>query len=831
MDQRASFGLWLKERRKALHLTQEELAGRMACSGGMIRKIEAGERAASQQSAELMADAFHVVPNERAAFVLFAQGRLDAIAAERALWLTLRSAKAHPTNLAAPSTTLLGRGRELERLRELLLLGSERERLFTLTGPPGIGKTRLAIEMAAELLDHFEDGVYFVALAPVSESHLVSATIADVLGLPDRSTEDLMLSLQRFLSGKQMLLLLDNFEQVLEAAPVVVGLLGACPFLKVLVTSREALHVHGEQQFPVQPLALPAQDASHNTLALAEYPAMALYAQRAQAVRPEFALAEDNSHAVAAICRRLDGLPLAIELAAARINLFSPHDMQARLDNLDDSLSMLAGGPYTLPARHETLHAAIGWSYNLLNEEEQALFTGLGVFVGGFSLAAVQAVCHPRARGQVSDLFEGIESLLDKNLLKREIGIEGESRFMMLETLRDYSLEQLRASGRLAALREEHARYYLGLAEEAGAYLDSEEQLHWLKRLDHTYDNIRAAIAWSIENEINAGMALRFAAALRSFWIRRGHVSDARKLLSATLARAEETRTTEKATALYMAGRLALLQGDNPAGRTLLGQSVDLYRELGDRTGMGLALNRLGTLYNRIGDFEHGRQALEEALAIARELGDPKGLGEALGYLASSIMEFGYYRDALPLLEESLSLARRVQDEGLIGSVLLTLGDLARLDRDFARARPLFEEGVAHFEASGGKLGSAFALANLAQVVLNQNDPNTAAQLLAESLALFQRMGHRRGLLLCLDGFAALHLLTGDLPRAISLLGTVQDALDRNETFLEKVDQLEFEEHLAKARVLASGDMWSGAWAKGQNMTIEQALARALEAY
>jgi predicted ATPase len=854
MDERASFGLWLKGRRKALRLTQEELAGRISCSGALVRKIEAEERVASQPLAELMADAFHIVPNERAAFVQFAQGRLDAITAERALWLTLHSAKSHANNLTAPPTALLGRVRELERLRELLLLDGERGRLITLTGPPGIGKTRLAVEVGAELLDYFEDGVFFVGLASIADPDLVLASIANVLSLPDKGGESLLSNLQQSISSKQMLLLLDNFEQVVDASPTVVELLGACPYLKVLVTSRESLHVHGERQFPVPPLALPAPEVARNAQALANYPAIALYAQRAQDVQPEFALNENNVQAVAAICRRLDGLPLAIELAAARVGLFSPQEMQARLDEPDAGLSMLAGGPPNLPARQRTLRAAINWSYNLLNEEEQALFARLGVFVGGFTLAAVQAVCNLGSGYRVSgvrenssdpishyplpatryplppqiDISEGIESLLDKSLLKREVGLDGESRFTMLETLRDYSLERLGASGSLPTLRENHVRYYLGFAAEAGAQLDGEQELLWLKRLDREYENIRAAIAWSIENEAGAATALRFASALGSYWVRHGHVSDARNFLSAALARANEVRSLEKATALSVAGRLALLQGDHPAGRSLSTQSLDLYRELGDRTGMSTVLNRLGTEYNRAGDFKQGRQALEEALAIAREIGDPKAIAEALGHLGSSIQEFGNHRDALPLFEECLALARQAQNKGLIGSVLLTLGDIARLDGDYARARSNFEESVALFEASGGKMGRAFALANLAQVILKEGDPTNAAPLLAESQALFRQMGHRRGLLLCLDGFAALYLLKGNLTRAISLLSATQAAMDRNETFLETVDRLEFEKHVAEARALEGEPMWSRAWAEGQSMTIEQAIDYAL---
>jgi predicted ATPase/DNA-binding XRE family transcriptional regulator len=840
MGEAPTFGNWLRQRRKELHLTQQELAERMACSSAMVRKIEAGERVASQQMAETLAESLDIVAQERAAFVQFAKGRLSGGEAERELWQTLHATQPRPTNLARPLTSLIGREQELESLRKLIL--SSGERLFTLTGPPGIGKTHLSLEAGVELLDYFEDGIFFISLEAINDPDLVPTVIAQGLGAEGAATSSPAQQLALFLGEKQMLLVLDNFEQVLDAALFVTALISSCPRLKVLVTSRESLHVQGEQHFPVPPLGLPGEAERHGGSAqtLAPYPAIELYVQRARAVKPDFVLTNDNAAAIAAICTRLDGIPLAIELAAARIRLFSPQEMLVRLAStgrgasqansaLDSRYSVLSEGPRNLPARQRTLRAAIDWSYKLLKEEEQILFARLGVFVGGFTLSAAQAVCNPHADLK-SDIVEGIESLLDKSLLKREEVVDGESRFTMLETLHNYALDVLRASGELHMLRTHHAHYYLSFAEEADAHLDSEHELLWVKRLDQAYENIRAAISWSTDNEVGADVALRLAGALQSFWLRRGYVTDARNLLNAALAQADEVRSPQKAGALYVAGRLASIQGDHPASHRFLSQSLELYRELEDREGMGLVLQRIGSGYinHRIGDKEQARRALDEAVGIAREMGKPQGISDALGHQANFIVETGNYREARPLFEESLALARQAQDRGLVGSVLLSLGDIARLDGDLAKARSIFEESVALYEASGVEIGLATAQLNLVHVAVAQGD-TSARGLLMHSLAFFRKIGHKRAIAESIATFAALHLLDGNLPKSLSLFSAVQGAIDRNEVTLPRIEQQEFEERLAAARNRASEAEWAGAWSEGEKWTLEQAAALALE--
>ena len=418
---------------------------------------------------------------ERPAFIQFAQGRLSMDEAGHTLGKTLHapSIHAHPTNLVAPLTELIGREHELEKLNKLLL--HDRARLFTLTGPPGIGKTRLSLQSGIELLEHFRDGVFFVGLATLVDPDLVLATIAQTLGVYEKSAASLLGKLQGALSNRHMLILLDNFEQVLDASPTVVDLLGACPHLKILITSREALHIYGEHQFHVPPLAN-ADPAHLPTIEVIEkIPAVALFTERARAVDPNFLLTDQNAASVASICTRLDGLPLAIELAAAHIRLLSPQEMEVRLDK---RLPLLTGGPRNLPARQRTLRAAIDWSYNLLTEAEQTLFARLSVFVGGCTLSAATAVCNGAISPQLTretrhpaplqiDISEGIEFLLDKNLLKREDGrgVGIESQFTMLELIREYALDRLRASGEEEEIRRLHAEYYVAFVESANKEL------------------------------------------------------------------------------------------------------------------------------------------------------------------------------------------------------------------------------------------------------------------------------------------------------------------------------------------------------------------------
>ena len=769
MDERASFGLWLRQRRQDLRLTQEDLAERMACSGSMVRKIEAGERVASQQMAELLAESFNIVPDERSAFVQFAQGLLRSDSARRKLWQTLHTVRAHPTNLAAPLTGLIGREQELEKLHNLLLL--DRERLFTLTGPPGIGKTRLSLEVGVGLLDHFEDGVFFVGLATVVNPDLILSSIAEALSIPDTSGESLLDNLRRSLGNKQMLLILDNFEQLLDASPAVVELLGACPNLKVLVTSREALHVHGEQQFPVPPLATADPENLPPIQTLGSIPAVALFTERAQAVKPGFVLTEENAGVITAICTRLDGLPLAIELAAARIRLFSPQEMQTRLDS---KLSVLTGGPRNLPARQRTLRAAIDWSYNLLSEEEQSLFARLGVFIGSFTLSAAQAICNSQGALKF-DVQEVTESLLDKNLLKREEGVDGESRFTMLEMLHDYSLERLQMNGEEEATRRLHAEYFLALAEAAEVQVWRAEQQLWLDKLERDHDNLRATYLWLLDVG-GVELCLRLVGALAIFWDLRGYwnegVTKIEKVLSCSTT---SGYSIARAQALQGIGMLHYNFGNRQMASSYFEESVSVWRVVGNKRGLAFAL--ADWVYAVSFDMDSATEKLEESLQLYRELDDTRGIAFVLLLMSDQASNIPDAPKARSLLEESVELFEKAGDRWGIAWSLMRLTDLTAYKGDLVGARMTGERSLAMFHELNIKEGQAIVLSSLASIACEEGELEYATALYEESIILWRLLGNHMRLGFLLANLGHVTRLQGDSEAAISFYKEAQSLL------------------------------------------------------
>jgi predicted ATPase/DNA-binding CsgD family transcriptional regulator len=644
------------------------------------------------------------------------------------------------SDLLMPLTSLIGREQQVQTI--CAMLQRPEVRLLTLTGTGGVGKTRLGLAVAHALLGVFADGVCFVPLAPVSDPERVIATIVQALGLWEVGDRPLIEQLQAYLQDRHLLLLLDNFEQVAAAAPALADLLVFCPELHLLVTSRAVLHISGEYEFPVAPLAVPdlTQVLEHEVLA--QVAAVSLFVQRAQATQPSFTLTRSNAHTIAEICVRLDGLPLTIELAAARIKLLPP---QALLKRLEHRLSVLTGGARNLPLRQQTLRNTIQWSYDLLSAEERRLFRWLSVFVGGCTLKAAAAV-YNAGTDQVTELFEEVASLVDKSLIQQTEQEEEEPRLLMLETIREYGLECLRERGELEAAQRAHAAYYLWLAEEAEPHLARAEQVLWFERLEREMENIRAVLRWAqaCGNE-EAQLALRLGSALEHFWIKRGNMSEGRSELSRALVQSLAVKAPLRAKALFAAARLAWFQGDYGGVEQLSEEVSALSGELAEQQSIALALAVRGVAFMGRRDYERARSLLEEALAKLRGGRDSWHIAFLLIALGRLALYQGEDSNAAYLLEESLALFRAVGDTTATAYVLFYLARAMLGQGDLVRARALLEESLPLYREAGHKLGMAYALGFLGQIVFQQGEVGMADALFNESIQLHRAMGDRQG--------------------------------------------------------------------------------------
>jgi predicted ATPase/class 3 adenylate cyclase len=583
----------------------------------------------------------------------------------------LLSLPRHPTNLATPPTTLIGRAEEVMTILSML---GEGVRLVTLTGPGGTGKTRLALEIGAEALDRYPDGIFFVDLSPLTDPALVMPTIAATLGVREVLGQPLFQTLSGFLSDKRMLLLLDNCERILAAAPDVAALLAVGPTVSILATSRAALHIRGEREVPLLPLPLPAADRLPQLEALAQVPAVALFVDLASASRPDFRLTAENAAAVAAICRRLDGLPLAIELAAARIKALPPAALLARLEQ---RLPLLTGGGRDLPARQRTMRDALAWSYDLLAPEEQALFRHLAVFAGGFTLDAAEAVAGADAEDHV---LEGVVALIEQSLLRSMPGLDDEPRYQMLETVREFGLERLGAAGEEDEVRERHARQFLMLAERRGRGIQLLMDLESITGVAAEQDNVRLALAWFDDHdEIDALLAL--GSLLYGLWFAHGLYREGLQWLERALERSSHTATAARVRALVVAGMLAVNHGDYARAAALIPEGVALAEELGDPLLIGQFLTIAGFLAYRQGEYGQAEELLKEGSGRLSQLGD--------------------------------TLPAAIADSGL---ALLILGSMALLLEQFDRAAGSLEAALEHFQRAGNDWGIGAAHAALGAV-------------------------------------------------------------------------------------------------------------------
>ncbi len=674
--------------------------------------------------------------------------------------------------LPAPPTTLIGRATELNELKVLLRDGQVR--LLTLVGPPGVGKTRLAIRVATDQAAEYADGVRFVSLASLEDADLVVPVIASALGLSPRG--DPRPTLDAYLRDRHMLLVVDNLEHVLDAASDLAELVRAAPRLTLLVTSSVTLRLSGEYTYRLRPLELPPVDDLPGVEALETSPAVALFVDRARAVRPDFELTAQNAATVAQICQRLDGLPLAIELAAVRIKLLGP---RALLLRLSDRLAGLGKGAQDRPTRQKTLRTALAWSYELLDPEMRRLFADLGVFAGGCSVPAAEAVCSSEDAGDADDagapgdgeapedlMLDRLETLVDHSLLQAAIGPDGEPRFSMFPTVREYAVERLRHEGREDALSRRHAAYYRSLAEKGGPTHEAASNEHTER------DNFSSALAWAVEaGQVEIGLGL--ASALWRDWQRHGRLTYGRKWLTAVLA-LPGSEGPARADALCGAGVLARFQGEVPESRRLLTEATALWRRLGYMRGLAETLTYLGMADHYMEDFDAAREHLDEALTYWRGVGEGAGLARALSVRAGLANHEGDVETAASMRLESLELCRARGDREGVGQALLGLGEVARCRVDLEGARGYCLDALAVFRELNDAYHQGSALHNLGYLERRRGDVAAARACFLESLEHFEGMGHRFGVVSCVVGLAGVRL-DGREPREAALLLAAAD--------------------------------------------------------
>jgi predicted ATPase/serine/threonine protein kinase len=737
----------------------------------------------------------------------------------------LKRAGTRPANIPAQRTGFVGREREVAAAKELLL--RQDVRLVTVTGPGGIGKTRLVVEVAGALGENFPGGTHFVPLSAVSDPNLIASAIVQTLGIREAGGQSPLEMLRANLKDSArapMLLLLDNFEHLIQATSVVAEILSMTPHLKILVTSRAALHVYGEHEFLVPPLALPDSRSMPPLDVLSRYSAVALFVQRAIAAKPDFELNGENARAVAEICARLDGLPLAIELAAARVKVLSPSSMRTRLAS---RLQLLTGGARDLPQRQHTLRATIDWSHDLLSTAEQKLLRRLSVFVGGCTLESVEAVCNSRSDLDL-DLLDGMASMVDKSLLQQVEQGNGESRFTMLETIREYALEKLEASGEAASTKRAHAAYCLVVAEEEAAQPKGTEAPEWLERFALEHDNFRAALEWLTETR-DAGWGLRLGTALFRFWEAREYLAEGRdrlgRLLKATSA-AGPSRARVRA--LFSAGVLAGEQGEYAAAVALMRESLQMARQLHDEQGVAVSLNALAVIARDQGDVTAAHALFEESLALWRELGDEKAVARSLSNLANVVKLQGDYPRARSLYAECLAIFQGLGDRVGVAWSLNYQGDVARDQADSAAARTLYKQSLAIFRELDDRWGIAGTLADLGNLATEQRDCRTAHSLYRESIRIFQELDHKRGVARLLECFACSAAVQLEAERSLRLAGAAAALRQNIGAPLTPAEQAKLEASLHPARQALTDTAGATVWMEGWALPVEKAIEEVL---
>ena len=823
-----SFGEWLRRQRKARGLTQDQLALQISCSTSALKKIEAEERRPSTQIVEQLADFFDIPQVDRAAFLRFARGDWQStpIEIKRALpWHT--STEPPLSNLPARLTSLIGREREIADVYEYL--SKVDIRLVTLIGPPGIGKTRLSIEVARGAVSEFPGGVFFVALAPLEDPNLIAPTICQTLGFAEAIDQYPLRRLEKGIGEKKLLLVLDNVEHLIEeTATLVSNLLSACPDLKILATSREALRVQGEWLYPVPTLKVPNVNSSIDMESVSQFSALTLFVERARAVRSDFVLNTNNVKTIALICTRLDCLPLAIELIAARARFMSP---QTLLTKLNDQFVLSADGVRAVSARQKTWHNAISWSYNLLAEPERILFRRLAIFAGGFTLEAAKVVCGlDELDGK--DIFDLLGRLIDKSLVVVEgVTTHNETRYYLLETIREYALEKLKKSDEMMSLCLRHLTFFAEMVAEAEGNFKGALQAGWYYRLDREVDNLRAALTW-FEGTNYAEIRLRFAAGLWRYWKSRGQSSEGRRHLQRTLEGlppGPARQTAACARALTAVGSLAYYEGDFSYSEQSRKDALAIFQNLGDHVGIADCLNGLGNIAISQGNYDAARRFYEESLTLRRDLGDAWGVARLLGNLGLLAYFQMDYAQAYSLHSESLTLFRELRDDEGIANELVNLGDVALHQAELSSALAFYTESAATSGGLKDQWGFAYAIMGIANVALEQGDVSKASSLYRECLSLFHDESDYIGLPYALESMAALALTKSQPEKATRIFGAADALRKRTNSPMPLPNSSTYQKHISLLQGQLDRSKFEAAMEEGRAMAMEKAIAYALE--
>jgi len=862
-EEKLSFGLWLRRRRRALDMTQEAFARLIGYSVGYLRDIEQGKYRASKQLADKLAQHLNVPSDMYDDFVRFARKELNTglppSAQLASSILPLHPLSPRPGTRPLFTTALIGREQQVKTLCAWLC--DPEKRLVTLTGPGGVGKTRIAVQVEMELENIFADQRYLVRLETIDDPELVLSAIARALGVSEIASQPLGERLQVYLQNKQVLLVLDNFEQVLAAAELVEELLEASPNVKVLVTSRAPLRLWIEHEFVVPPLEVLDPMLVATVDNVADCSAVSLFVQRAEATRSGFALTNENVAVVAEICAQLDGLPLAIELAAARINVLSPQQILFRLET---GLGVLARNIQYRPKRHQTLKATLAWSYDLLNGSEQVLFRRLGVFAGGCTVVAAEAVCN--GEGDLSiEVIDGIVQLLEQSLLRQDMRINNIGRFRFLETIRRYALERLSESGELHTIMYRYATYYLALAQEVDQQLTGLEQ-EALERLEVEHRNIRASMEWALNHDIE--LAMQLGAALGRFWFVRGYWSEGREWLEKLLIKSSQD-SGARALVIRCLGYLMWCQGGKyEEVGVLLDQSLTLFKKFDDKAGMADTLRHMGMIAFEEGDYRGARSLYQESLILFKQLGDEFGRADVLRLLGVDAVMLGLYSEARKLLEQSLLLCRQLRNKSCEACSLRALGESLREIRNYQKAAAFFDHCLRLFEDLGDKwqvawtyhnlgelaqlqekyaeasewyqkslmlfkdlaagIGIAWSLNNLGYLASEQGNINQGEQYFTEALSLFYQMSLKEGIGDCLVGLARVIERRGRPKHSAWLLGAATTLNETAGVSLRPIARARYESIVIAVQKQLGEASFGLARQAGQKLSLDGAVAIAL---